>query len=437
MGMTGCHGILGGMAFEERADGIRVQIPQRSQLEWRSVDIDSTIADDHRARAIWDFVGGLDLSGFYDAIKARGSVPGRSATDPRVLLTLWLYATSEGIGSARQLERLCDRDDVYRWICGGVSVNYHTLSDFRVGHGDKVDELLTQVLAAMMRHGLVRLKRVAQDGMRVRASAGAGSFRRRKSLEECLTRASTQVAALRQQIADDPAGPSRKEEAARRRAAREREARVKQALREMPKVEEVKKRTRESNAKKKVSEARVSTTDPDSRVMKMADGGFRPAYNLQLATDVESRVIVGVKMINNGSDKGQAPAMLEEVARRTGRLPAEQLADGGYNDKKSIEEFAKRGVVLYAPITEKRRAANAVSHHGPDSEAVAAWRARMGTEQAKEIYKQRAATAETVNADLRCWGGFNRLTARGIHKVQTIALWSVLTYDILKALTVA
>jgi flagellar biosynthesis GTPase FlhF len=306
-----------------------------------------------------------------------------------------------------------------------------------VGHGDKVDELLTQVLAAMMRHGLVRLKRVAQDGMRVRASAGAGSFRRRKSLEECLTRASTQVAALRQQIADDPAGPSRKEEAARRRAAREREARVKQALREMPKVEEVKKRTRESNAKKKVSEARVSTTDPDSRVMKMADGGFRPAYNLQLATDVESRVIVGVKMINNGSDKGQAPAMLEEVARRTGRLPAEQLADGGYNDKKSIEEFAKRGVVLYAPITEKRRAANAVSHHGPDSEAVAAWRARMGTEQAKEIYKQRAATAETVNADLRCWRGFNRLTVRGIHKVQTIALWSVLTYDILKALTVA
>jgi transposase len=425
------------MAFEERADGVRVEIPQRNQLEWRSVDIDSTLAPDHRARGIWEFVGELDLSRFYEGIRSRGSVAGRPATDPRVLLTLWLYATSEGIGSARQVERLCQRDDVYRWICGGVSVNYHTLSDFRVGHGEQVDELLTQVLAALMRHGLVQLKRVAQDGMRIRASAGAGSFRRRKSLEECLARASGQVAALREQIAANPAGPSRKEQAARERAAREREARVKQALREMPRVEEVKKRTRESNAKKKVSEPRVSTTDPDARVMKMADGGFRPAYNLQLATDVNSRVIVGVTMINNGSDKGQGPPMLSEVERRMGRLPKEELADGGYNDKKSIEEFAQRGVVFYAPVMEKpRAAANARSHHGADSEAVAEWRARMGTAEGQAIYKQRAATAETVNGDLRCWRGLSRLTVRGIHKVQTVALWSVLTYDILKALAV-
>ena len=288
----------------------RVLRPVRNQVEWVARDLDASLPEDHPARAIWAFLDRLDLSPFYASIKSVLGRAGHPTTDPQVLLALWLFATSDGVGSARQIARLCKEHDAYRWICGGVPTNYHTLSDFRVAHQEALDGLLTEILASMMDAGLVRLHHVAQDGMRVRASAGASSFRREATLQRCLAEAEQQVAALAAEREQADPGRSARQEAARERAAQERQQRVETALRRMPKIQAAKERSKrtESKAKrKKVSEARVSTTDPEARVMKMPDGGFRPAYNLQLATDEDSQVIVGVAVDTTGNDGGQAP----------------------------------------------------------------------------------------------------------------------------------
>jgi len=407
----------------------RIRTAERRQLFWQSRDLETLLTPDHRARAIWNFVGKLDLQRFYAGIKARGSEPGQPAIDPKILLVLWLYATSEAVGSARELARLCEAHDAYRWICGGVSVNYHTLSDFRVDHGKALDELMTQVLAVLMHQGLVHLNRVAHDGMRVRASAGAGSFRREKTLHKCLEAARAQVEAVKK-AAEQPDGQkSARERAAQERAARDREERLTRALAELPKVQATKK-------DKDKPEARVSTTDPEARVMKMPDGGFRPAYNVQLATDTESRVIVGVRVTNSGSDQGQMEPMLDEIHRRTGSNPAEHLVDGGFTKLESITKASEAGTTVYTPVAKPR--VEGIDPHLPkegDTPAVIEWRKRMATDEGKKIYKERAATAETVNADLRTSKGLDGFPVRGTSKVLCIALWAALTYDILRGIS--
>jgi transposase len=242
----------------------RVLRPVRNQVEWTARDLDSWLPDDHPARAIWAFLEGLDLSAFYASIKSVLGRAGHPTTDPQVLLALWLYAISQGIGSARQIARLCREHDACRWLCGGVPINYHTLPDFRVAHQDALDQLLTEILAAMMDAGLVKLEHVAQDGMRVRASAGTSSFRRESSLQRCLTEAEQQVAKLAAEREQPDPGRSARQEAARERAARERQQRVEKALRRMPEVQaekERRKKTRSKAEREKVPEARVSTTD--------------------------------------------------------------------------------------------------------------------------------------------------------------------------------
>jgi transposase len=292
----------------------RVVKPVRNQLSLQPMDLEALVPDDHPARGIWALVERLDLSPFYDEIQARGESAGRPATDPAVLLALWLFANSEGVGSARLLERLCDRDAPYRWICGGVPVNYHTLSDFRVKQGKKLDRLMTQVLAVLMKEGVVQLKRVAQDGMKVRASAGAASFRRRQSLDRCRKEAEEQVRKLRREIAEDPSASSKRVTAARERAAKARLDAVEAALAELPEIEEerAKRDAKKPSDAKRRGEIRVSTTDAESRVMKMADGGFRPAYNVQLATD-SSGCIVGAEVTNRGVDQPHVVPMLDEI----------------------------------------------------------------------------------------------------------------------------
>lgn len=389
--------------------------------------VDALLAADHRARVIWSAVEKLDLARFYAAIQARGSSPGRPAIDPRILVALWLYATSEGVGSARELARLCEAHDAYRWICGGVSVNHHTLSDFRVGQLEALDELMTQVLAVLMRRGLVRLERVAQDGMRVRASAGAASFRREASLHKCLAAARQQVEHVKQQADQPDPQRSARERAAAERAAGEREERVKRALEELPKARAAK------GTPKEKEEARVSTTDPQARVMKMGDGGFRPAFNVQLATDTKSRVIVGVQVSNAGSDMGQTDPMLEEIERRAHGKPQELLVDGGFTRLESIQKADEQGVKVYAPVQRPR--SEAIDPYQPkptDPPGVAAWRRRMGLPEAKAIYKERAATAETVNADLRVWRGLDRMGVRGSGKVLCVALWAAIAYNLMR-----
>ena len=355
---------------------------------------------------------------------------GGDAIDPKILLALWLYATLDGVGSAREVDRLCKDHVAYRWICGGVSVNYHTLSDFRTEHVEVLDELLTQSAATLMHQGLVTLKRVAQDGMRVRANAGASSFRRRKTLETCQAEAREQVDSLRAELDADPSAESRRRAAAPRRAAPERSERIQQALAELPDVE----------AKKKPADkgqARVSTTDPEARVMKMADGGFRPAHNVQFATDTESQVITGVEVVNTGSDQGQMSPMVEQHQKRYGRAPDEMLVDGGYAKHDDIEKVSspENGTTVYAPVQKPKNADR--DPHDPrpgDSETIAEWRQRMGTEEAKEIYKERASTAECVNAIARN-RGLRQFLVRGLEKVRAVALWYALAHNLMRAVT--
>jgi len=415
-------------------DAPRVVRPVRNQLSLQPTDLEALVPDDHPVRAIWALTERLDLGEYYDEIAARGSAPGRSATDPQVMLALWLFASSEGVGSARLLERLCERDAPYRWICGGVTVNHHTLGDFRVGHGKKLDRLLTQTLAALMKQGVVKLKRVAQDGMKVGASAGAASFKRKQSLERALMEAEQQVRRLKRELTDDPSAGSRRVIAAKERAARARQEAVEAALAEIPLIEE----KREAQAKKegkkaKPKEVRASTTDAECRVMKMADGGFRPAFNVQLATDVGGGCIVGVDVTNNGTDQPHVVPMLNDIEQRTGQLPKEYLMDGGFVSLANIEVLAERGAVTYAPVPAPRN--EKVDRYAPkkdDTEAVAAWRARMGTEEAKMIYVERAATAERTNADLRGHRGLDRLNVRGLAKVKSVVLLAALTFNALR-----
>ena len=352
----------------------RVVRPVRNQIRFLMQDLDSTLPEDHQARAIWDFLDRLDLSAFYASIQAVEGGPGRPASDPQVLLAIWVYATVEGVGSARKLDRLCREHDAFRWLCGGVPVDYHLLSDFRVEHQEALNELLTQIVATLIAENLVTLEEVAQDGVRVRASAGSGSFRRKARLEECLELAQARVERLAQEREHPDPGVSRRERAARERAAQVRTDRVEEPLRQLPEVQAVKERQKRHAGKKraaKVTEARVSTTDPDARVMKMPGGDFRPAYNMQFATDVDSQVIVGAGVINQGNDQGEGLAMEEQVAQRTGQHPGAYLLDGGFVDLDDIEALERRGVRVYAPPKKGKGGQKATPKPGTKSGVIA------------------------------------------------------------------
>ncbi len=407
----------------------RLRRPDRKQMRLEPCCWDDRLAGDHPARAVWAVVERLDLAEFYAAIEARGSEPGRAATDPRLLVALWLYAASEGVGNGRELARLCEMHDAYRWLCGGVSVNYHTLNDFRVGHEKALDELLTQVLASLMHHGVVSVKRITQDGTRVRASAGARSFRRRSRLEQLRDEARAHVEALKAQSEEQPAESARRR-AAQERAAQERAARLEAALEEMTKLEETKSRQRDDKPSKK-NEPRASTTDPEARRMRLPDGGFGPAYNVQIATDPQSRAIVGIDVTNHGTDHGEDQPLREQVEQRTGGKVDEHLVDGGYVRRESIEQAAQAGVAIYAPLPATGVGGSVCIHNPTDSPGVAAWRARMISPAGRETYRQRASTCETVNADLKTFRGLCAFTVRGLRKVRCVALWSALAYNIL------
>ena len=384
---------------------------------------------EHDARIVWNFVEKLDLTDLYEKIRSLEGGPGRPAIDPRILVALWIYATLEGVGSARALDVLCVEHNAFRWLCGGVSVNYHTLADFRVKHDTFLDNVLTHSVAVLREQELVDLNRVAQDGMRVRASAGAASFRRRPTLEECLREAREQVDRLRQELASDPSVTLRQAKA-QERAAREREERVRKALDRLPELE----------AKKKAQDqdkARASTTDPEATVMKMADGGFRPAYNVQFGTDTTSQVIVGVTVTTCGSDQGEMAPMVEQIHKRYETYPDAMLVDGGFVKKEDIEAVSvpEKGCTVYAPVPKPKK--EETDRHAPkpnDSPAVAEWRQRMGTAEAKEIYKDRAATAECVNAQARN-RGLVQLLVRGLEKVKTIALWFAIAHNLMRTVS--
>jgi transposase len=415
------------------ASNPRLRVPVRDQIEMQWASLDQLLEPDHPVRIVWAAVCKLDLKAWLSEIKAVEGHVGRDATDPRLLFSLWVYATLKGIGSARELDRLCGEHIAYRWLCGGVSVNYHMLSDFRSQGGEKWDELLTQIVAVLLEADLVKMDRVAQDGMRVRASAGKSSFHRQSGLEECLEEARQQVETLKQLAQEDGEELSRRQRAARERAARERQQRIEQAMREREKLQ-TSKEARDKGRKKKSSEARASTTDPEARNMKFPDGGYRPGYNVQFATDTESGVIVGVEVTNAGTDSEELTPMLDQLDERYDRVPDEALVDGGFATIEAIDQAHERGCTVYAPIKdeEKQRAAgkdpNAPKKR--DSEAVANWRKRMGTEAAKLTYKLRCQTAEWVNAQCRN-RGFWHMPVRGRPRCRIVGLLYAIAHNLL------
>jgi transposase len=411
----------------------RMREPVRNQIELRAVELEALVAAEHPVRVIWAYVEQLDLRALEEAIRARTHTAGQAPASPRLLLALWLYATSEGVGSARALARLCESHDVYRWLCGGVSINYHGLADFRTAHPELLDRLLSENIASLSIAGVIDLDEVAQDGVRVRASAGTGSFRRRKKLQKELRKSQRLIRQLKEETADDPQASSRRIVAARERAAREREARVAAALKKLAEIEAERERRSKTNKKQveKQKEPRASTTDPDARVMKMPDGGFRPAYNCQLSTVAGGQIVVVSDVETVGSDRGLARPMLEKISRLHGRGPKRHLIDGGFNKNEDIEWAAGRGIKIYGPPSHSKHQRDPYEPRDDDGPGVAAWRARMKSPHGKSVYKRRA-QAECINARFRNWGLY-RFALRGLQKVRTVLCWFALTNNILAA----
>ena len=457
----------GQAAFErreqQRQGAARLRQAQREQVELLAVDLDSVLPADHQARLVWGYVERQDWSELESRVKARGSVAGRRAIDPRILFALWLYATLQGVGSGREIARLSQAHAAYRWICGGVGVNYHGLNDFRAENAQWFDELLSDNVAALAAIGVITLQRVAHDGVRVRANAGAASFRRRERLGKQLKLARQLVQTLKQQTQDDPGGASRREQAARDSAAQRRERRIEAALARLPEIEQAKRRNGG-----KSEDARASTTDDQASVMKMADGGYRPAYNVQFASDCASQMVVGVDVTTSGSDMAQLAPMVQQVQQRLGRAPEQWLVDGGYPAHEQLDVVAEQTEV-YAPVPKPRppkakrdkdggsggsdggavapagdgqgqtpqgAAGSEFEPRASDSAAVAKWRQRMASEAAQKIYKDRAATAECVHAQMRNHG-LQRMPMRGLVKARGTALLHALAHNLRRMITLA
>jgi transposase len=409
----------------------RLREPKRDQIELRSMDIDSLIGEEHLARMIWAIVLTLDLSELENRIKARGSKPGHPAITPRLMLALWIYATSQGVGSARALARLCESHDAYRWLCGGVSVNYHTLGDFRVESADVLDRLLSEHLVALTDAGLINLDTLAQDGVKIRASAGTSSFRRAETLERKLETAQAVVEQLKTEAKAHPDASNKRVQAARERAARERAERVKAAQAALAKLKGQRQELEDKGGNgKKPKEPRASTTDADARVMKMPDAGFRPAYNVQVASAAGTQIIVATDIGNNGSDRCLMKPMLEKLHGLMGRFPARHIVDGGFCNARDIEWAHRQGVEVFCPPTKSKSGVDPYLPRASDGEGTEIWRARMGSDEGKAQYAIRV-ICECIHARWRNWD-LRQVTVRGLKKVGAVVSLYAFTNNILQ-----
>ncbi len=410
----------------------RVETVNRKQHFLDARDFDALIPADHPARAVWAFVERLDLSKFYEGIRAREGGQGRSATDPKVLLALWLYGISDGEGSARELVRLTESHDAYRWLRGGVGLNHHTVSDFRTGHPEAVNELLTQLLASLLDARLLTLHRVAQDGTKIRANAGAASFKRRETLHKLLKTARRQ---LREVDEAAKRGSTERKQAAVERAATERAERVEQALARLPLIRTPKAEKKRDAKGKKKSEPRASTTDPDARIMKDGGGGYRPSFNVQLATEEDSGLIIEAQVTTAPADNHQLVPMLDAIEKRLGEQPEQLLADAGYIHFDSVEAVAERDVELFMSLDSNvvidadGRRVDPLEARASDRPAVASLRRRMKSESGRRIYAARGRVAELPNAAIKERLGLRQFLVRGLPKVQTVMMLTVLAYN--------
>ena len=413
----------------------RVKRPQRFQVEMQCFSLDQLLSNDHRARIVWAFVKSLDLEPLYEKIEVTDYIAGRSAIAPEILVALWLQATLDGIGSARELGRRCETDIPYLWMLGNVRINYHTLSDFRVEHGEFLEKILVDTVASLIDSGLVPLETIAQDGMRVRASAGSSSFRRKPSLEKLQQESQKHVERLQKEAESEAArqqGDERRQ-AAGERAAREQKERIDEALRQREKLSEQREKRKKGDGEK----TRVSTTDPDARKMKMANGGYNPAYNIQFASDADARMIVGVDITNAGTDGGELVPMLEKVSSDYGKTPKKVLVDSAYATKDGVTavELAGTEVVSTVPRSEqlKKHGKDPHARQRGDSDEYAKFRARMAEPEYQELYKLRPSIAEFPNADCRN-RNLQQFRVRGLLKAKSVALWHALAFNFTRML---
>jgi transposase len=414
----------------------------RFQTRWDFIDLEALLPSDHRVRIVMSFVESLDLSGLYDMIKSREGEPGRPPPDPAVLLALWLYATIEGVGSARQLERLAQRDLAYRWIAGGVPLNYHGLSDFRVEQVEILDRLLTESVTALVAEGVVTLAEITLDGTKVRANASRESFKTATKLTQVEGAVEQRLAALKAEIASNPEAYSHRKRAAQERAAREVKERAQQARAVLDKVraerEQRAKRHAKDEAKK--SEPKASLSDPEARNMRFADGAIGPAYNAQIAVTPREGIIVSVEMTDRRNDAGLAAPMVDDLVRRYGHAPETLLVDTYYTTSEDIAALAEHAagpVKVFTPVPAERdnvtpgTLANRLRKRAREPESVKEWRSRMATEDGREVYRLRK-LIERINANVKNHG-FGFLPVRGSIKAKAVALWHALANNLMAA----
>lgn len=332
------------MSFPESAATARLVPINREQIELVPIDIDSLIPEDHPARAIWEFVGRLNLEGYLKRIKSVEGAAGRPAFDPRLLASLWIFAYSEGVSSAREIENRCGYHPAYQWLTGRQEVNHHTLSDFRGDHEKELDKLFTDVLGLLSAEGLITLEQVMQDGTKVKAFATSNRFRREDTIKAHLAAAAELVRELSESAQEETSGRIEK---ARVRAARERKERLEEALDELKKLQE----TRSSEAR--CAETRVSETDPEARMMKQSEGGYAPSYNVQFSTDAANSIIVNVDVTQGGNDAEELSPAVTGVERRCGEKPKQVVADGSYTNRETIIAMEKAGIDFIGSMPDR------------------------------------------------------------------------------------
>lgn len=420
----------------------RVVRPDRFQTRWDFIDLEALLGDDHRARIVWAFVESLDLSELYAAIKSRAGDAGRPAADPAVLMALWLYATIEGVGSARELARLVERDVAYRWLAGGVPVNYHGLSDFRVDHVEVLDRLLSESVAALIGEGLVSLSEIAVDGTKVRASASQNSFKEAAKLAEIEAAVERRITALKAEVDRTPGASSRRKQAARERAAREVKERAERARAMLDRVQAERAKRRKTHAEDtaKKTEPRGSLSDPEARKMRFADGAIRAAYNAQIAAAPREGIIVSVAMTDRRNDAALVQPMVDDIVRRYRRPPERLLLDTHYATSEDIAALAAHTegpVTVFAPPPPERKDVKAVTLQWrkrvrkKEPQTVREWRERMASEAGQKVYQSRQ-LIERIFAD-RKNHGFGILPVRGLIKAKAVALWHALANNLVAA----
>jgi transposase len=418
------------------SQGVRVIGPDRAQLRWDMVDLDSQLPDDHRARLVWAFVEGLDLSEFYDRIKARDEIAGRPATDPRVVLAVWLYATLEGIGSARAIDRLCQQHAAYRWLCGGAPINHDLLATFRRENAARLDCLLTQSVTGLIAEKLITLEEMAIDGTKVRACAGRGSMSQRKRLEHVEKAVAERIAELKSELDKDPGEPERRRNKRALQAAEERARRVERARQRLAELIEEQARRAKTHAKEEAEkgEPRVSVSDPEARLMRLADGAVAPAWNVQVAT--ADGFVMAIDPTDRRKDSGLAPGVVEKIAERCGQVPQRLLADTTAMTREDIVKLAERypNMTVYSPPPPERTDVTAETlrkrrwRRRREPPMVQAWRARMASEEGQQTYRRRKLT-ERAHGIIKN-RGMSRFLVHSLEKVRAVCVLQALALNL-------